>query len=62
MKHKFISYCMVAHWDENDELLPPCRKCSECGFWVEYDKLDGECHPGTLPERRQTPINTQYFG
>ncbi|MDA0244684.1 MAG: hypothetical protein OT477_14795 [Chloroflexi bacterium] len=36
--------CLVAHFDESGELLPPCIKCGNCSEWLRPDEFEeGAC-------------------
>jgi len=47
MKHKDAGLrCLVAHLGSEGELLPACKKCSECGEWLRPDEfVNGQCLP-----------------
>ena len=47
MKHKDAGLrCFVAHLGSEGELLPACKKCSECGEWLRPDEfVNGQCLP-----------------
>jgi hypothetical protein len=55
MNHKWTGMeCLVAHFDKDNNMLPPCKECQHCG-WVAFPytvECVGDAPKSTVEEKK----------
>lgn len=57
MKHKDSGWrCLVAHYDDEDNILPACIKCNNCGAYIRPEEMDNEC-PAEAEDAKESRLS-----